>query len=253
MEELVEEDRVGRRKPRASSKATRTYIHRNREEVAVRLERDYFDRNRYGEISLTSLFPYVTRLFLHIANTLAAGKSTSEKGFNVVGRPSHTTLKKCIAAIRRLATTTGFVRRIHARRRIQWETLFDELLQRRPAAFTDEFPRSQPPQIVVRSNFTNKCTDSRMLGSVDCLHWQWKNCPVAWGGHTRSASKAPTPLLYSRSSPTTAMDLACIFGAPGSNNDVNVLNNSDLFDEVRMWTTFVKTFTAPAKKTDSFA
>ena len=34
-----------------------------------------------------------------------------------------------------------------------------------------------------------------MLGSIDCIHWKWKNCPSAWKcqycGHTRE----PTIIL----------------------------------------------------------
>ncbi|GJR98248.1 nucleotide-binding alpha-beta plait domain-containing protein [Tanacetum coccineum] len=40
-----------------------------------------------------------------------------------------------------------------------------------------------------------------MLGSIDCMQWEWKNCPVSWQGQY------------------------------GANNDINVLDNSPLFDD----------------------
>ncbi|CAN1290215.1 hypothetical protein LINPERPRIM_LOCUS20599 [Linum perenne] len=35
-----------------------------------------------------------------------------------------------------------------------------------------------------------------MLGSIDCMHWPWKNCPVAWKGQfTRGDQGIPTIML----------------------------------------------------------
>ena len=34
-----------------------------------------------------------------------------------------------------------------------------------------------------------------MLGSIDCMHWTWKNCPVSWHGMYRGHKKKPTIIL----------------------------------------------------------
>ncbi|KAI5348567.1 hypothetical protein L3X38_001454 [Prunus dulcis] len=45
-----------------------------------------------------------------------------------------------------------------------------------------------------------------MIGSIDCMHWQWKNCPTAW---------------------------QCDYGnRKGSQNDLNVLGQSPVFNDV---------------------
>ena len=69
-----------------------------------------------------------------------------------------------------------------------------------------------------------------MLGSLDCMHWKWKNCPVAWRGQYTHGNGAPTIILEAIAS----QDLwiwHTFFGVAGANNDINVINQSPLFTE----------------------
>ena len=70
-----------------------------------------------------------------------------------------------------------------------------------------------------------------MLGSIDCMHWKWKNCTSKWKdqyiGHTRD----PTIILEI----VASYDLwiwHAFFGLPGSHNDINVLEQSSVFSEL---------------------
>ncbi|XP_045810385.1 putative nuclease HARBI1 [Trifolium pratense] len=71
-----------------------------------------------------------------------------------------------------------------------------------------------------------------MLGSIDCMHWEWKNCPVAWKGQfCRGDHGKPTIMLEA----VASYDLwiwHAFFGTPGSNNDINVLNTSNVFFDI---------------------
>nr|GEU81422.1 protein ALP1-like [Tanacetum cinerariifolium] len=71
-----------------------------------------------------------------------------------------------------------------------------------------------------------------MLESIDCMHWEWKNCPVLWQGqYGRADKKYPTIMLEV----VASQDLwiwHAFYGIAGANNDINVLDNSPLFDDL---------------------
>ncbi|RWR96381.1 putative nuclease HARBI1 [Cinnamomum micranthum f. kanehirae] len=71
-----------------------------------------------------------------------------------------------------------------------------------------------------------------MLGSIDCMHWKWKNCPVAWKGmYARGDYREPSLILEV----VVSYDLwiwHAFFGLPGSHNDINVLDRSPIFTDL---------------------
>ncbi|XP_057779674.1 uncharacterized protein LOC130998259 [Salvia miltiorrhiza] len=70
-----------------------------------------------------------------------------------------------------------------------------------------------------------------MLGSLDCMHWEWRNCPVAYKGYyTRGDHGVPTIVLEA----VALADLwiwHAFFGVAGASNDINVLHESPLFNQ----------------------
>ena len=117
-----------------------------------------------------------------------------------------------------------------------------------------------------------------MLGSVDCMHWTWKNCPKAWHGSYCGKGGDATIVLEA----VASQDLwiwHCLFGLPGALNDINVLHRSHLFKRLAngdapacnytvsgypytkgyyladgiypAWSTFVKTISNPCNRKES--
>jgi hypothetical protein len=72
---------------------------------------------------------------------------------------------------------------------------------------------------------------SGMLGSIDCIHWKWKNCPREWAGMFSSHIHEPTIILKVVASYGLWI-WHTFFGLPGSLNDINVLEHSFVFTEL---------------------
>ena len=70
-----------------------------------------------------------------------------------------------------------------------------------------------------------------MIGSIDCMHWEWKNCPTAWKGQYTRGSGKPTIVLEAVASADLWIWHA-FFGPPGTLNDINVLDRSPVFDDI---------------------
>jgi hypothetical protein len=72
-----------------------------------------------------------------------------------------------------------------------------------------------------------------MIGSLDCMHWPWKNCPTALQGTFGRGDHHGQPTIVLEA--VASRDLwiwHAYFGAAGSSNDINVLNDGHLFNDV---------------------
>jgi hypothetical protein len=70
-----------------------------------------------------------------------------------------------------------------------------------------------------------------MLGSIDCMHWKWKNCPFSWQEMYKGHKKGCIVILEA----VATHDLwiwHSFFGMLGSNNDINVLQCSPIFSKL---------------------
>ncbi|GJR90869.1 putative nuclease HARBI1 isoform X2 [Tanacetum coccineum] len=71
-----------------------------------------------------------------------------------------------------------------------------------------------------------------MLGSIDCMHWEWKNYPVSWQGQYGRGDKKYSTIMLEDVASQDLWIWHAFYRMAGANNDINVLDNSPLFDDL---------------------
>ncbi|KAI3716689.1 hypothetical protein L1987_67738 [Smallanthus sonchifolius] len=220
----------------------RKEINRDRKDADACLWNDYFAPTPvFDETFFRRRFRMRVSLFNRIvAGISEVGKSEHYKYFtqryDVVGRKGLSPRQKCTSAIRQLAYGTPAdlcdeylrigestaLECLHKFCRSVVEVYSAEYL-RRPNQ--NDIHRLLEEHSVVHG-FPG------MLGSIDCMHWSWRNCPTAWRGqYTRGDHGHPTVMLEAVASHDLWIWHA-FFGVAGSNNDINVLNQSPVFNQI---------------------
>ncbi|XP_066166005.1 protein ALP1-like [Oryza sativa Japonica Group] len=175
-------------------------------------------------------------LFLHIVQTLSHWSPVFQQRKDAFGKVGFSPLLKCTAALRMLAYGTS-ADILDENLQIAETTVIESLVNFCKGiidCFGPKYLRRPTAEDIQRLLHVGEARGfPGMLGSIDCMHWEWKNCPVAWKGqYTRGDHGVPTVMLEAVASHDLWIWHA-FFGVAGSNNDINVLNQSSLFTAQR--------------------
>ncbi|GKA40932.1 ALP1-like protein [Tanacetum coccineum] len=230
-----------------SSPKKRAYIPRQRETAEERLIDDYFGDEeidpKYTEENFRRRYRMSSTLFKKIVNDILSYDAQPlpdyfqffREGYDCTGRKSIGPILKCTSAIRQLAYGTAadaFDEYLQIGERTQRRCLV-EFTKCIHILYVEKYLRK--PTLVDIENLYALHEEKHglpgMLGSIDCMHWDWKNCPKALAAQfKRRDHKYPTIMLEAVADQRLWIWHA-YFGVPGANNDLNVLYGSSLFDD----------------------
>jgi len=232
----------------SSSVQTRNTIDRNREVGCETLMNDWFvEEPKYDETYFRKKFRMDKSMFLKIVGDIEARYPYFQEGYDARGKKSFTAIQKCTSAIRQLGTGNApdeYDEYLCMAARTSRENL-DHFCAAIIELYGREYLRRPTTHDVACIFAAHEARHHipGMLGSIDCTHVEWKNCPRGLRGqYTRGDHGVPTIMLEV----TASQDLwiwHAFFGPPRSNNDINVLNQSDLYLTERNGTAANSSFT----------
>jgi hypothetical protein len=215
----------------------RQKLWRERIEGHNKLMRSYFAENpTFPESYFRRRFRMSIRLFKHICESVTKYDRFFEQRRNAAGELGHSTYQKVTAALRMMAY--GIPADLVDDHLAMGESQAIKCVKRFAVAivkvFGEVYLRAPNAEDTARLLEFNKARGfPGMLGSIDCMHWSWKNCPAAWHGQFKGHKKDSTIILEAVADYETWIWHA-FFGMPGSCNDINVLQRSPLMNKIAL-------------------
>lgn len=224
---------------RTYTRLSRTTITRDRAGAHERLVAAFFSANpMYDDRRFRKTFRMARPLYNRIVNAVTNHSAYFQGNPDCSGREGISSLIKCTAAIRQLAygVSASFLDEyMQISERTSRESL-DNFCEVVMQIFGPEYLR-KPTVTDVEKLYRHheaKHGFPGMLGSLDCTDWEWFGCPYAYKAQYVRRDHGPNPFILLEA--VASQDLwiwHAFFGVAGSNNDINVLYQSPLFNDLK--------------------
>ena len=215
---------------------SRKYLNRDHAAANQRLIDDYFaNEPTYDDAMFRRRYRMKKNVFLRIVGDLSSSDNYFTQRVDAANKEGISPLAKCTTAMRMLAygvaadavdeyIKIGGTTALECLRRFCKGIirLYEQVYLRAPTQ--DDLQRIL--------HVSEMWGFPGMIGSIDCMHWEWKNCPKAWEGQFTRGDKGTTTVILEAVASHDLWIWHAFFGCPGTLNDINVLDRSPVFDDV---------------------
>ncbi|GJV79334.1 ALP1-like protein [Tanacetum coccineum] len=224
---------------RQTTRVPRNSITRDRAGAHERLVISFFTETpRYDEKRFRQTFRMARPLFNRIVNAVTNHSAYFQSNPDCTGREGISPLIKCTSAIRQLAygVNASFLDEYMQISERSSRKALDSFCQAVMEIYGPEYLR-KPTVTDVEKLYRHheaKHGFPGMLGSLDCTDWEWFGCPYAFKAQYVRRDHGSNPFILLEA--VASQDLwiwHAFFGVAGSNNDINVLYQSPLFNDLK--------------------
>ncbi|GKE62478.1 ALP1-like protein isoform X1 [Tanacetum coccineum] len=176
-------------------------------------------------------------LFNQIVNAVSNHCAHFQSNPDCAGREGISPLIKCTSAIRQLAygVNVSFLDEYLQISERSSRKALDHFCQAVMEIYGPEYLRKPTVTDVEKlyRHHEEKHGFSGMLGSLDCTDWEWFGCPYVFKAqYVRRGHGSNSFILLKAVAPQDLWH--AFFGVVGSNNDINVLYQSSLFNDLKI-------------------